>query len=276
MSDLKQILVDRFGLDPAIQADHLNPTIESLLTRHVCRRYADQAVSEDHLDLLLACAQSAPTKSNLQQYSIVAVRDKDTIRRIAEMVPSMPWIADAPLFLVFLGDVRRIRRLAKTRGHDYANNNADTFMNASVDAALAMQMFITAAESSGLGCCPISYVRNRIEDFSDLLNLPDGVFPICGLTVGWPAAEGYVSMRLDPATVVHREIYDDDALVEEVTGYDDRNHDRFPLPAGKQRHTDRYGVLEKCTWSENVSRQLSLPERAGFADYLKSKDINLD
>jgi len=65
-------------------------------------------------------------------------------------------------------------------------------------------------------------------------------------------------------------------MVSNVTDYDDRNHDRFPLSAGKQRHTDKYGVLEKCTWSENVARQLSLPERPGFAVFLKSKGINLD
>lgn len=276
MSDIKTILRDRFGLDPAIQADNLNATVEGLLTRRVCRSYTEQDISNDHLDLLLACAQSAPTKSNLQQYSIVVVRNKETIQKIADLVPNMPWITNAPVFLVFLGDVRRIRRLADAQGHDYANNNADTFMNAAVDAALAMQMFTTAAESTGLGCCPISYIRNRIEDFAALLDLPDGVFPIAGLTVGWPAAPGYVSMRLAPATVVHQEKYDDTDMPAEVADYDDRNHERFPLPANKQRHTERYGVSDKCTWSENVSRQLSLPERAGFAAFLKSRKINLD
>ncbi len=276
MSDLDTMLRDRFGLDGETVEAHLNDTITGLLSRRVCRNFADKDVGDDLLDLLLACAQSAPTKSNLQQYSIVAVRNRDTRQAIADLIPSMPWIADAPVFLAFLGDVRRIRTLADMRGHDYANNNADTFMNAAVDAALAMQMFIVAAESAGLGCCPISYVRNRIEDYAAILDLPDGVFPIAGLPVGWPANDGYVSMRLPPRVVVHRETYDDGNLGADVTAYDDRNHDRFPLSAGKQRHTDKYGVLEKCTWSENVARQLSLPERDGFAAWLRSKGINLD
>ena len=88
--------------------------------------------------------------------------------------------------------------------------------------------------------------------------------------------EGYVSMRLPPGVVVHRETYDDSRLEAEVAAYDERNHARFPLPPEKQRHTNRYGVLEKCTWSENVTRQLSLPERAGFASFLNSKGIVLD
>jgi len=61
----------------------------------------------------------------------------------------------------------------------------------------------------------------------------------------------------------------------EVSDYDDRAHDHQPLAPAKQRHTDRYGVLEKCTWSENVARQLSVPERDGFADFLERMKINL-
>ena len=138
-----------------------------------------------------------------------------------------------------------------------------------------MQMLIIAAESVGLGCCPISYVRNRIEDYAAILELPDGVFPIAGLPVGWPAQDGYVSMRLPQDVVVHQERYDDSSLDVDVAAYDNRNHERFPLPAAKQRFTDKYGVLDKCTWSENVARQLSLPEREGFAAWLKSRGIDL-
>ena len=275
MPDLSQMLQDRYGLEPDAQTEYLNQTIMGLLGHRVCRAFDDRDLDEGLLNLLLACAQSAPTKSNLQQYSIIVVREKAKQKAITDLIPSMPWIADAPVFLAFLGDVRRIRRLADLRSHDYANNNADTFMNATVDAALAMQMFINAAESVGLGCCPISYVRNRIEDYAAILKLPDGVFPIAGLPVGWPARSGYVSMRLPQDIIVHHESYDDGSLDTAVTAYDDRNHDRFPLPAGKQRHVDKYGVMEKCTWSENVTRQLSLPERDGFAAWLKSRGIDL-
>ena len=275
MADLTKMLQDRYDLEPEAQAEYLNETIIGLLGRRVCRAFEDRDLDDGLLKLLLACAQSAPTKSNLQQYSIIVVRDKTKQRDIVDLIPSMPWIADAPVFLAFLGDVRRIRRLAGLRGYDYANNNADTFMNAVVDASLAMQMFINAAESLGLGCCPISYVRNQIEDYAAILELPDGVFPIAGLPVGWPAQHGYVSMRLPQDIVIHQERYDDASLDAEVTAYDDRNHDRFPLPSGKQRYTDKYGVLEKCTWSENVARQLSVPEREGFAAWLKSRGVDL-
>ena len=265
----------RYGFDLEIPAD-VPDGVQALLNRRVIRKYKTNPINEQTMALLLSAAQSAPTKSNLQQYSIVIIRDPEVRNAVSELVPSMPWVRNAPVIAIFLGDVRRIRRLAKIRGHTYQNNNADTFMNAAVDAALAMQCFITAADYLGLGTCPISYVRNRIDDLAEILDLPDGVFPISGLCVGYPDDAGYVSMRLPQKVVVHQDLYNDDDLEIDVKDYDDRNHERFALTPTKQRHTDKYGVLEKCTWSENVARQLSLPERAGFADYLKRKGINLD
>jgi len=82
-------------------------------------------------------------------------------------------------------------------------------------------------------------------------------------------------MSLPQSIVIHREHYEDCNLEAEVKAYDERNHDYFPVPPEKQRHTDSYGVLEKCTWSENVARQLSFPERQGFASWLKSRKIDL-
>ena len=265
----------RYGFDLEIPAD-VPDGVQALLNRRVIRKYKTNPISEQTMALLLSAAQSAPTKSNLQQYSIVIIRDPEVRNAVSELVPSMPWVRNAPVIAIFLGDVRRIRRLAEIRGHTYQNNNADTFMNAAVDAALAMQCFITAADYLGLGTCPISYVRNRIDDLAEILDLPDGVFPISGLCIGYPDDAGYVSMRLPQKVVVHQDLYNDDDLETDVKDYDDRNHERFALTPTKQRHTDKYGVLEKCTWSENVARQLSLPERAGFADYLKRKGINLD
>ena len=269
------LIEGRYGFDLEIPAD-VPDGVQALLNRRVIRKYKTNPISEQTMALLLSAAQSAPTKSNLQQYSIVIIRDLEVRNAVSELVPSMPWVRNAPVIAIFLGDVRRIRRLAEIRGHTYQNNNADTFMNAAVDAALAMQCFITAADYLGLGTCPISYVRNRIDDLAEILDLPDGVFPISGLCIGYPDDAGYVSMRLPQKVVVHQDLYNDDDLETDVKDYDDRNHERFALTPTKQRHTDKYGVLEKCTWSENVARQLSLPERAGFADYLKRKGINLD
>lgn len=276
--DLAALWLDRFGLDCPV-AKLSNARLQALapiLGRGSVREYRADPVPETLLSTLLACAQSAPTKSNLQQYSIIDVRDPALRSALGELAPRMPWLATAPVFLVFLGDVRRNRRLAQWRGHAYRNNNADSFMNAAVDAALAMQSFTCAAEAVGLGCCPISVIRNRIGELKRLLALPEGVFPVAGLTAGWPSGPVKVSMRLPPSVVVHRDRYDDGEMLAEVAAYDERAHARAPIPPERQRHTDRYGVLDKCPWSENVARQLSVPERADFGAFLAEQDLSLD
>jgi FMN reductase [NAD(P)H] len=263
----------RFGLD---LADPEMPAgVRALLDRRVARRYRDEDVPEGLLDALLAAAQSAPSKSDLQQYSVVVMRDRARIKRIADWIGTMDWIATAPVFLVWCGDMRRGQRLCERHGMEHANNNLDTFLNTAVDGALAMGAFMAAADAAGLGTCPISYVRSHIERVAPLLGLPRGVYPIAGLTVGWPAFRRPVSMRLPPSLVVHRERYEDRGLDDGITDYDERRREREPLAANGVKNLDVYGPKEGVGWSENVARQLSVPERFGFAAWLRTRGFDL-
>jgi nitroreductase/FMN reductase [NAD(P)H] len=278
MTDFTASYRTRFGLDvPESDQSRVDlSAVEHILSRRSVRRFGPEPVRDGLLAVLLACAQSAPTKSNLQQYSVVVLKDQGRRARLAELIPQAAWAAEAPLLLVFLGDVRRGRRIAAQRGYEHRNDNVDTFMNAAVDAALAMQCFIGAAEAVGLGCCPLSVVRNDLDGLTDLLELPPGVFPIAGLAAGWPDAEPETSMRLPPDVVIHEDRYDDAGLEAAVDAYDDRIFASKPIPPEKQRHVDRYGVAARGVWSENVARQLSVPERAGFRDWLRRQDLSLD
>jgi nitroreductase/FMN reductase [NAD(P)H] len=172
--------------------------------------------------------------------------------------------------------VHRNRELCALHERPHANDNVDTFFNATVDAALALGTFITAAEAAGLGCCPISYVRNHLPKIVPLLNLPPGVVPVAGLCVGIPEQPKPRSMRLPPAVVVHRGRYDASRLREHVAAYDARRHAQAPIAPENQRNAHIYGTSEVCTWSEQVSRQLSQPERADFRAFLHGHGLALD
>ena len=260
MITARELLRQRFGTDFDFADDPpVSDTARGILSRRTIRRYRDEAVSEDLVRVLLACAQSAPAKSDLQQYSIVRITDAGIKARLAELATTR-WIATAPIMLVFCGDLRRVRRIATLRGKPYAQDTLDSFMNAAVDAGLALQSFIVAAEAAGLGCCPISQVRNKIDLVADLLGLPSGVFPVAGLTAGWPAEERAVTLRLPPAAVVHENRYDDRTLPGEIDAYDRRRHAAFPIPPARQVHNDLYGAAEFYGWSEHVARRLSRPE----------------
>jgi nitroreductase/FMN reductase [NAD(P)H] len=271
--DGQALLTARFGME--LLGVEVPDVIAPLLDRRVVRRYTDQAVPDSLLDALLAAAQSAPAKSDLQQYSVVVMRDAPRIKQIADWIGTMDWIATAPVFLVWCGDMRRGQRLCELHNMPHANNNLDTFLNTAVDCSLAMAQFMAAAETVGLGTCPISYVRSHIERVSPLLGLPSGVYPVAGLTVGWPVFRRPVSMRLPPSIVVHRERYDDSALERDAAAYDARRREREPVAPGSLKNNDVYPPREGVGWSENVARQLSVPERFGFAAYLRTKGFDL-
>ena len=273
MLDARDVMLARFGIE-APEAE-MPGEIARLVDRRVVRRYRDQAVTDTLLDALLAAAQSAPAKSDLQQYSIVVMRDAARIKQIAGWIGTMDWIATAPVFLVWCGDMRRGQRLCAMHGMPHANNNLDTFLNTAVDCSLAMGQFMAAADAVGLGTCPISYVRSHIERVAPLLGLPPGVYPLAGLTVGWPAFRRPVSMRLPPSVVVHRERYDDSAMESEVLAYDERRRAREPIAAASLKNNDIYPPRDGVGWSENVARQLSVPERFGFAAWLRTRGFEL-
>ena len=90
--------------------------------------------------------------------------------------------------------------------------------------------FIRAAEAAGLGCCPISVIRNHIEEVAQLLELPDFVFPVAGMTAGYPSDDGYLSLRLPPAVNVHINTYNDAQLEQEIDSYDKRRDSIFSIP----------------------------------------------
>ena len=275
MAEAEALLAARFGAAAPAVTGAVADGVAALLDRRVARRYRDQPVPEPLLDLLLAAAQSAPAKSDLQQYSVVVLRDPAKLKRIADWIGTMDWIASAPVLLIWCGDMRRGQRLCERHGMPHANNNLDTFLNTAVDATLAMGGFIAAAEAVGLGTCPISYVRNHNEKIAPLLGLPHGVYPVAGLTLGWPAFRRPVSMRLPPAVVVHRERYDDAALSEQIAAYDERRQAREPLAAAGLKNNDVYPPRDGVGWSENVARQLSVPERYGFSAWLRTRGFDL-
>ncbi|HEX7938576.1 MAG TPA: nitroreductase family protein [Gemmatimonadaceae bacterium] len=259
-------LIDqRYGSDTGLgEGVPASEGIVRMLDRRTHRKFAPRSIPEPLMQTLFACMQSSASKSDLQQYSVIRVRNPELRQKVAALVPSMPFIRDCPEFLVFCGDIARNRELCNQHGMPHANDNMDSFLNTAVDAALALQAFLLTAESVGLGCCPISVIRNRIDAVSELLALPPGVYPVAGLCVGYPIDAPAITPRLPQAVVVHTDAYDDVTMHDVVARYDAVR----PIPTAKQKNVDTYGVKDGCGWSENVARQLSLPERAGFRDFL--------
>ena len=273
---IADLIEDRYGV--STQAGKTIPAegeLASILNHRTHRRFLDKPISDELLEVLLAAAFSAPAKSDLQQGAVIIIRDPTKRKAIADLIPSMPWIGTCPLMMIFLGDSRRIRRICEMRGKSFANDHLDAFLNAAVDSGLVLMNFIRAAEAVGLGCCPISVVRNHIDEIAEIYELPDYVFPVAGMTAGYPVNDGYISLRLPSTVNVHVDRYDDTNLVEEINAYDKRRDARFSIPAEKQRQVEKFGVANFYGWSEDKARQVSNKERDQLGRYLVHKSFNL-
>jgi nitroreductase len=270
-------LGSRFGdeVEPAheILSD---PELIRLFGRRTCREYGPAPVSSDLVHALLRVAFSASSKSDYQQASVIKVEDPDRRADLAALVPSMPWIGRSPAFIVFCADARRLERICALRAHPQPNANLEAFFNASLDAALVMQTFILAAERVGLGCCPISVIRNHLSRVAQILSLPPGVLPVAGLCVGYPAARGHVSMRLPLAVTTHTDAYDDARLPELVDAYDKRRAARHATPREKQRDATIFGYAHYYGWSEDKARQAAAGEGSGFGEAVRAHGFTLD
>ncbi|HEX3881670.1 MAG TPA: nitroreductase family protein [Stellaceae bacterium] len=263
----------RFGPDVDLGGEgEEHPWLKQVLTRRTQRRYSDRPVSDSVVRLVLAAGFSASSKSDFQQASVVWLADRARRDRLAALFPDMPWIGNSPVFLVFLGDARRLEQLTP---HPVENGTLEGFFNATVDGALALQTAILAAETLGLGTCPISVLRNHIGAVAEILELPDKVFPVAGLCLGYPAQQGFVSMRLPPEATVHRDRYDESGQAEAIAGYDRRRDARHSI-ADRQRDPARFGTAEFYGWSEDKARQAMTPEGQAFATYLRAHGFSLD
>jgi nitroreductase len=277
MSACSEAIARRFGDGgPSGEGAEDNDLIRRVLSRKTVRRYSERMPAEALLDLLVACALSASAKSDFQQASILRVRDSEKRAAIGKLFPAMPWIGIAPVFFVFLGDARRLQRIGEMRGKPVENGTLEGFFNASIDAALAMQTMILSAESVGLGVCPISVIRNEVDKVATILGLPDLVFPVAGLCVGYPQGEGYLSLRLPRGVTTHSDHYDDSTLGASIDDYDRRRHVLHAIAKEQQRSNAEFGEAAFYGWSEDKARQAAKAEGAAFPPYLRAHGFSFD
>ena len=274
---LADLVTLRYGIETDLGADRpAEGPLATILDRRSHRRWTEDAVPEDMLQLLFACAFSASAKSDLQQSGVVVVRDKAVQQKITDLIPAMPWIASAPVFMVWIGDSHRIRRISEMRNIPFGNDHLDSFLNAATDTALAMQTFILAAESQELGCCPISNVRNHTDAMKDLLGLPPHTFPYAGLCVGYPLRDGFSSMRLPLSRFVHDSTYNEATLEADIDGYDQRRAARHAPPKSSWRDVEKWGEPEFYGWSEDKARQVAVTERDNLGPFVRAQGFKLD
>ena len=249
-------------------------TIELIHRHGSVRHYRPDPVPTEMVETLVAAAQRSSTSSNLQMMSVVAVTDADKRKRLAELCGNQSHIAEAPVFMAWCADLNRLERVCQLRGYKQVAEYVENFLLATVDTAIASQTAALAAESLGLGICYIGSIRNNPRAVIELLALPHLVFPVTGMTVGWPAAAPRLRPRLATEAVLYWETYNRDqdpalrdydrAMIE--TGiYEGR---QVPVP-GQPEQVEDYG------WLEHSARRVSQPTRTFLRAVLMEQGFEL-
>lgn len=183
--------------------------MRNLTTRRSFRKYADKAVSEELLNRLLAEAERTPTMGNLQLYSVIVTRSEEMKTKLAPAHFNQPMVCGAPVVLTFCADFRRTTLWAENRQAKPGYDNFLSFINASTDALLYCQTFCNLAEEEGLGTCFLGTTVYMPQMIIDTLQLPQLVFPVATITLGWPDEQPELSDRLPLRAIIHEETYHD-------------------------------------------------------------------
>jgi len=261
------LLRDRYGR--SFPNDFIgNDRINALLTHRSVRSFLSKPLPKGTLETLIAAAQSAASSSNLQLWSVVAVEDPARKERLSILARNQAHIRQVPLFLVWLADLSRARHIADSRnstseGLDYL----ETFLTGAIDATLAAQNAVVASESLGLGTVYVGAIRNNPEAVAKELNLPPLVFPVFGLSVGYPVPENIpaVKPRLGQSAVLHREGYSIENQAEAIAEYD-----RIMTNFYQQQQT---GI--NVDWSTHSTARIATASALGGRDRLTEVLHNL-
>lgn len=195
--------------------------MDSMKHRKTIRKYSDRHIPDDVMNELLETACRASTMGGMQLYSIIVTKDEETKKELSPLHFNQPMVMNAPAVLTFCADYHRFTRWCGLRNADAGYDNFESFYNAMIDALLAAQTFCNAAEEKGLGICFLGTTSYNPNEIIDVLHLPELVFPVTTITVGYPAEDPALQDRLPLQGVVHRDRYSDytDEGIEDIYRY---------------------------------------------------------
>ena len=195
---------------------------KTLLERRSIRRYERDAVSDSDMQFIHDAIRNTPTSYNGQQYTVIDIDDPVTKERIYE-ITGQKQIKTCNRFLVFCADYSKITQAGRAKGIDSIpfTGTVDGLIVGVIDASLAMMSALVAAQSLGLGTCCVGYARTADPDrIAKLLDLPQGVFVVCGLTIGIPREMPDMKPKQSEALLIHRNAYRHDDMLRELLEYD--------------------------------------------------------
>ena len=236
----------------------MTETIKLMKAHTSVRRFKNQEIPQTDLNEILTAAQMASSWKNFQSYSVILVRSQEKKDALYELVPQEA-IRQSAAFLLFVGDLNRAEKGASLHTDSFQPQGVESLLITSVDAALAGQNALLAAESLGYGGVIIGLIRYKSEEVASLFNLPDYTYPVFGIALGVPNQQHEVKPRLPLSQVVFEEKYQEQP-VEAILDYD-------------QVQADYAGARATTSWSQRLAEQFGKPEQVSTRENLEKKKL---
>ncbi len=244
----------------------MNKVIELLQSHRSIRKFQDREVDQSIVEELVRAGQGAATSSFIQACTVIQVNDPQAREKLCSAAAGQQYVKEAPVFLVFCADMQRHRLACDMHQADMLSGFTEQFLTASVDCALFAQNVLVGAESLGLGGCYIGAIRNKIGEVDVLLDLPELVYPIFGMCLGYPAQDPEVKPRLPVEVVLKQETYSDAGDRQLIESYDRRVRGYYRTRTGGQKDN---------SWSEQISEMLVKEARPHLLAFLRAKGFLL-
>jgi len=244
----------------------MNPTIELLHQHRSIRKFTHQRISSDLFEAVLRAGQCAATSSHLQAYTLIHVTDMAKREVLVELTGGQKYVADASDFLVFCADMKRPSEAARNSGADAVSGTTEQLLVASVDVALMAQNMVIAAESEGLGVCYIGGIRNAPAEVSELLNLPDQVYPVFGLCLGYPDQNPETKPRMPLEAILKENNYTSADTQAHVEGFD---------ATMEEYYLARTEGNKSSNWSKQLHPLFTTRLRLHMKEFLKKRGLGI-
>lgn len=244
----------------------MNTVMELLKSHTSVRKFKEQTVDDELLKEIVQVSQYASTSNHIQAYTVINVKDQDKKNILARLSGNQPYVADCPVFLVFCADLNRLEKACSMNNEIIESSSTEIFIMATVDAALVAQNIMIAAESAGLGGVYIGGIRNNPQEVCELLQIPQHVYPVFGMCLGYPEKINGTKPRLPLSLVLKENTYSTDGDEKHLQEYDALISNYYKERTNNKRSN---------TWTEGIATFLKEKQRPHMKDFLHHKGFEM-
>jgi len=245
----------------------MNKVMELLQSHTSVRKFKAELVDDQLVKEIIQASQYASTSNHIQAYTIIRVRDQAKKETLAQLTGNQPYVEECPVFLVFCADLNRLEKACNMNHETIESSSTETFLLATVDTALVAQNVMIAAESAGLGGVYIGGIRNNPQAVCDLLQIPQHVYPVFGMCLGYPEKINGTKPRLPLSLILKEDTYatagDED---EQLKEYDDLISFYYKERTNNKRSN---------TWTEGITTYLKQKQRPHMKEFLHNKGFEM-